>query len=102
MKLRIANKVAKNIALKYWNPAVKVRPARLRTILRAGRRLSWGEDFHQVFKTCDSKGGLMPCYLFTSLSDRMKSVGFVEDFVHEATGFRWQRLTIKGFAMNQE
>jgi hypothetical protein len=95
MKLRVANKVAKN---------VKVRPARLRTILRAGRRLSWGKDFHQVFKSCDSKGGLMPCYLFTSLSDRMKAVGFVEDFVDEPTGFSWQRLTAKGkgVIVNQE
>lgn len=148
MKLRVANKVAKNAG---------IRPARLGTILRAGRRLSWGEfcyfgkrvtvfnpgseiggtiicdprtkptvilcdngtlqvggvfrvhqftesDFQQVFKTCDSKGGLMPCYLFTSLSDSMKTAGFVEDFVDEQTGFSWQRLTVKGkgFIVNQE
>lgn len=54
------------------------------------------QEFNEVFRTCDKNGGLMPSYLNTEISDRMKAAGLVEDFVDEETGFAWQRLTALG------
>lgn len=59
------------------------------------------EQYKTVFQKSGAVGDLMPCYLWTDISDSMKSDGLVEDYVDDATGIKWQRLTVSGLKAKQ-